>query len=78
MDGGERRRRLRAVLPCHRERGEELLSTISVKGDMLLRGFYDREDARGDTCFEGQHVRSGDARPLLAVEAGTVAEVPLA
>jgi DNA-binding response OmpR family regulator len=69
----------RAVLPCDREKGESLLSRSSVKGDLLLRSFYDREDAergyvvsRANTSGVEMHV------PLLALETGSGAEAPRA
>ncbi|MBI3450954.1 MAG: response regulator [Acidobacteria bacterium] len=66
---------LRAVLPCDAVRGDAVTARIRTQGNLLLRGFYAREDAergyvvtRANASGVEMHV------PLLALDASGEAE----
>jgi len=59
----------RAVLPCSQEKADGLAGRISAKGDLMLRGLYDRDDAERGYVVTRANVSGVEMHvPLMALE----------
>lgn len=73
-DGG-----FRAVLPCDRARASDLARRVRLQSDLLLRSFYDRDDAERGYVITRVNASGPDVHvPLMTIETSVAVEAPAA
>jgi DNA-binding response OmpR family regulator len=73
-DGG-----FRAVLPCDRAHASEMARRVRLQSDLLLRSFYDRDDAERGYVVTRVNASGPDVHvPLMTIETSVAVEAPAA